>query len=352
MGQEKHISEFNAPYSKELFGIRGNDPVYRYILENRNGTSASIISFGATLQSLRVGTSNGETLDLVAGFEDMDGYSESFELPAAPYFGATIGRFAGRISNGLMQIDQETYQLTQNDKQHCLHGGFTGMSRKIWEVVDYNPGPNPAITLSCHSPHLEDGFPGEVDVFVTYTLTDEDELFVEMRAISDRDTFVNLTHHSYFNLDGHASDIIGQLLYVNASHYLETSDEMIPTGEKKGVDGTSLDFRHGRKCPSSIDRSFVISKRYEPAAVLESLKSNLRLSVITDQPLVHVYVGGNCFGMLEGKEGAAYHSRSGICFETQGLPYMHRDERFPHNVLRKGDELQQKTIYRIENIIA
>lgn len=203
------------------------------------------------------------------------------------------------------------------------------------------------MTLSSFSPDGDAYFPGALTVEVTYSLTDQNELKVEYRATATQDTILNLTQHSYFNLDGHGADVRNQDLQINAAQFLET-ENMIPTGRLLPVEASDKDFRSPKKCPDTIDTTFVLENTAAPAAVLQSRKSKIKMTVFTNQPAVHVYVGGNCFGRIKGKENVDYHAASGICFETQNFPDAPNHANFPDALLRKGETYQQTTIFKFE----
>nr|WP_294931348.1 aldose epimerase family protein [uncultured Flavobacterium sp.] len=335
----------------QLFGLTpDNIPVYSYTIKNKMGMEAEIITFGATLKSLKFPVKE-KLIDVVLGYDTLDSYIKSYSLPSAPYFGTTVGRYAGRISKGVFNLNDKTFRLNQNNNGNTLHGGVVGFGEKIWKVENITTDENPSITLSLLSEHLEENFPGELKVNLTYTLTEGNELKLEYNATTTEDTVINLTHHSYFNLDGHDSDVLNQGMFVNSDTILETAADGIPTGKFTSLNDNAFDFRTSKNCPSVIDNSFVLESKSAVAAKLISQKNNLEMSVYTDQPSVHIYVGGNCFNILKGKENTDYHSLSGICFETQNFPDAPNQKHFPNSVLKKGKEYHQKTIYKFENII-
>ncbi|KDN56623.1 aldose epimerase family protein [Flavobacterium seoulense] len=321
-----------------------------YELTNKNGAKLKVIPFGATVTSLKIPTKNGELVDVVLGFDTVEGYEKSFQLDGSPYMGATVGRYAGRISEGKFELNGKNYQLNINNNANSLHGGIDNFSQKNWNVDAVTTGENPSITLSYVSAAGEENFPGEFSVSLTYTLSEENELILEYKATTTEDTIINLTHHSYFNLDGHKSDVSGQDLIVHAQKVVETREDCIPTGNILEVANTSFDYRTAKKCPKSIDNTFVVEDNNEVKATLFSPKTNLKMDVYTDQPGVHIYVGGNCGPDLKGKENATYHALSGICFETQNFPDAPNHAHFPNAVLKKGDTYEQKTVYKFESL--
>jgi len=347
--QKSHISYFTADCVTKLFGtLPGGKEVYSYTLSNGSGMEATFINYGATLTSLTFTGADGSMVDVVLGFNDVDDYIDSFNLPSAPYFGSVIGRYAGRINNGNFVIDGETHQLNKNHGAHTLHGGNSGFGRAFWQMKQLRGGLNPSIVFTYTSREGEEHFPGELTIDVTYTITENNELLIEYTASTTKDTVLNLTQHSYFNLDGHSQTVSGQELVVRADKVLEVSADGIPTGAFKAVANTAADFNEGGKVPSSIDTSFVLENSNEPVASLYSDKTGLKMTVYTNQSSVHIYVGGNCFGSIRGKEGASYHTTSGICFETQNFPDAPNHAHFPNAVLRKGEHYSHKTRFAFE----
>ena len=334
----------------ELFGLIENGEVVDSCeLTNKNGMQCKVINYGATIASLKIPLKSGVLVDVVLGFDTLQNYVNSFDLASAPYFGATVGRFAGRINNSVFNLNGKTIHLNKNNNNHSLHGGNDCFSKKIWKVKNFKNSKNPSITLTYLSPDNEENYPGDLSVELTYTLSEENELIIEYIATTNQDTSVNLTHHSYFNLDGHNSSIIEQELIVNAKKMLETTNENIPTGRFLNLKNTPFDFSQSKKCPSKIDNTFVLEKGNEFAGSLLSQKNNLKMDVYTNQPGVHIYVGGNCFKIIGGKQNAEYHSLSGICFETQNFPDAPNHEHFPCSILKKGETYHHKTTYKFQS---
>lgn len=347
----KHKSHFQETSNSKSFGFMpDNEEIFSFELSNKNGMKVQIINYGATVTSLEIPTSEGKLVDVVLGFDSLSSYLESYFLPSAPYFGTTVGRYAGRINKGSFTLNGKTYELTKNNNGNSLHGGNTGFGKKVWNVTNLTSGENPSITFSLLSENLDENYPGELQVDLTYTLTEENELKLTYKAVSTEDTVINLTHHSYFNLDGHNSTVLDQQVFIDAEKMLETNHENIPTGKFTDLTNHDFDFRIQKNCPASIDNSFVINQTNNVAAVLFSSKNNLKMSVYTNQPSVHIYVGGNCFDVLKGKNDAVYHKTSGICFETQNFPDAPNQSHFPNSVLKKGEEYKQQTVYKFENI--
>jgi aldose 1-epimerase len=345
MTEIKHIRQFKRSNVEKCAGLAQMPDAF--VLQNQNGLKLQVMTYGATVTSLKIPVRN-EIIDVVLGFNSLQEYKDSFTLPSAPYLGATVGRYAGRIANGTFQLSGREFLLNKNNGNHSLHGGNSGLSQMDWKVKSVRDNVNPSITLTCVSPDGDENYPGELNVELTYILSEQNELIVTYKAVSTEDTVINLTHHSYFNLDGHDSDISNQDLYVNSSKVLETTTENIPTGRVLNMEGQSFDFTIEKKCPINIDSTFVLEKENSPVATLSSKKNNLKMSVFTDQPGVHIYVGGNCFNTIKGKEGAEYHSTSGICFETQNFPDAPNHPNFPNSILKKGETYRHRTVYQFE----
>ncbi|MCM0665344.1 aldose epimerase family protein [Flavobacterium tyrosinilyticum] len=346
----KHISHLKETHNCNLFGLMPNkEEIYSFDLINKNGMKVQIINYGATVTSIQIPL-DGKLVDVVLGFDNLEAYLESYNLPSAPYFGTTVGRYAGRIHNATFSLDDKKFQLDGNNNGNTLHGGVMGFGRKAWSVVNATSGENPSITFALLSAHLDENFPGEMTVYLTYTLTEENELKLEYKATSTEDTIINLTHHSYFNLDGHDGNVLEQQMFIKSAKMLETNSDNIPTGNFTDLTNHDFDFRTSKNCPFPIDNSFVVNSKTEIVAQLISIKNNLRMNVYTDQPSVHIYVGGNCFGKLKGKENVDYNAQSGICFETQNFPDAPNHAHFPNAVLKKGEEYTQKTLYKFESL--
>jgi len=346
---KNHSSQIEAPKNVKSFGLLPDGrEVLCYTLQNKRGTKLSVMNYGATITSLKIPVSDKEMTDVVLGFDTLDDYIKSYYLPSPPYFGTAVGRFAGRIGNAEFFLDGKKNFLNKNHGEHNIHGGILGFSRKIWKVMVLTLEENPSISLEYISKDNEENFPGELTVKATYTLTEDNELKVSFSAKSTEDTIVNLTQHSYFNLDGHSEDISNLKLIINSDKMLNTDAEQIPTGSFIPLKNHAFDFSQAQSCPSSIDNTFVLLQ--EEAVCLFSKKNKLKMTVITNQPAVHVYVGGNCFGQITGKEKTNYHNTSGICFETQNFPDAPNHDHFPSSVLKSGEEYNHLTTFKFENI--
>jgi len=347
----KHISHFQDASVSKSFGFTvDNEEILSFELSNKKGMKVQLINYGATVTSLQIPVADGKLVDVVLGFDNLESYLSSYNLPSAPYFGTTVGRYAGRINKGTFTLNDKKFQLNINNNENALHGGNAGFGKKAWNVTNMTSGNNPSITFSLLSENLDENYPGDLHVDLTYTLTEENELKLEYKATTTEDTVINLTHHSYFNLDGHAANVLDQTMFIDSEKMLETNADNIPTGKFISISGHDFDFRKLKNCPATIDNSFVIEPTKNAVAKLFSSKNNLQMSVFTNQPSVHIYVGGNCFDTIKGKENTVYHPSSGICFETQNFPDAPNHEHFPNSVLKKGEQYHQETIYKFENI--
>lgn len=333
---------------------RNGEAATLYTFENKNGMIMEVTDFGATLYSLIVPDKDGNLVDVNLGYDDPQGYMG----PSGTGFGATIGRNGNRIANASFVLNGKTYELDKNNNGNNLHSGLDYYHHRMWTVKEVAEN---SITLSLHSPDGDQGFPGNFDVDVTYTLTDENELRIDYNGVSDADTVVNMTNHSYFNLNGHASgNILEHDLWVDADAYTATDAKLIPTGEIVSVEGTPMDFRTtkpvGRdidadyeaiKFGGGYDHNWCLNNKGEFAKVIE-LSSNLSritMEVYTDLPGVQIY-SGNFLREELGKSGIVYKHRQGICFETQHYPDAVNHENFPSPVCKAGESYKTTTVYK------
>ena len=319
------------------------------------GIEIKAITYGGIITSLRVPDRAGKTDDIVLGFDTLDGY-----LTDHPFFGAIIGRYGNRIGKAQFTLDGRTYKLAANNGPNHLHGGNKGFDKVLW-TAEPDAGAN-AIAFTRTSPDGEEGYPGNLRVRVTYTLTDANELIVEYRATTDKATPVNLTQHSYFNLAGHASgDILAHELMLNADRYTPVDDTLIPTGELASVQGTPFDFRkptsigaridtdHPQlKAGKGYDHNWVLNRKgagLQPAARVTEPKSGRTLGISTTEPGIQFYAGNFLDGKIKGKGGAVYAHRTGFCLETQHFPDSPNKPTFPSTTLSPGREYRTRTVF-------
>ncbi len=306
-----------------------------YSMENKNRMKISLCDLGATVQSLCVPDRDGGICDIVLGYDTPNEY-----LQNDGYLGAFVGRYANRIAGASFNLNGKGYTLTANEGKNILHGGV-GLSQKRFTAHEEKNG----VRFEIFSPDGEDGFPGNVSLSVTYTLTDENELLMEYEAQSDADTVLNLTNHAYFNLKG-SGDILSHELMINARHYLPVDEQLIPTGEIRSVEGTVFDFTRQRPIRHGFyDHCFCLDG--EPCAVLYEPESGRRMTVKTDLPGVQLYCSGG-LGSRRGKAGAEYAQYSGLCLETQLYPDSPNRPEFPSCILKKGDVFKSTTVYKFD----
>jgi len=344
--QKNHFSQIEPVINTKSYGfITEVKEVFSHTIRNSKGMELTAIDFGATISSLKIPMPNGEKIDVVLGFEKLEDYINSFNLPSAPYFGTVVGRYAGRINKGSFSIIENNYQLEKNHGENHLHGGKKGLSKAVWKMIKQEQN---SLCFEHISFASEDNYPGELKVQATYLLTENNELKVTFLATSTEDTIINLTQHSYFNLDGNSNDVLNHKLKINSNLILETNDELIPTGNFIPLDNHEFDFKEFKNCPEIIDNTFV-SKENEVGSLL-SEKSNVKMTVFSNQPSVHIYVGGNCFNQIKGKNNIDYNTKSGICFETQNFPDAPNHSHFPNAILRKGENYFHQTLFKFETL--
>jgi len=315
------------PTTPAAFGKLGDTPVQIYTLTNKNGLVARITNYGATLTELHVPDRAGTLADVVLRFADLDGYRKG-----TAYFGAIVGRVANRIMNASFELEGQRYSLAANDRPHHLHGGRTGWDKVIWNARPVDTADGPALELTYVSKDGEEGYPGTVTARTVYTLTNKNELKVEMDATTDKTTLVNMAHHSYWNLGGYNSGtILDHELMLNADQYTPGTP-MVPDGRVVSVKGTPFDFTSvkavGRDLkqtggkPIGYDHNFVVNgppTQLRPVARLRDPKSGRVMTVAADQPGVQFYTGNFLDGSAKGK-GATYGQYAALCLETQKFP--------------------------------
>ena len=338
----------NAKLTKRSFGqLKNGQDIDVYTLRNSSGMEISITNFGATVQSIKVPTKDGLLLDVVLGFDTIQEYEAAFAKGSSPYFGAIIGRVAGRIHRGKFTLNSKTYTLDLNHGNHHLHGGKGGFSDAVWTLVSPLDTENPSITLRLLSKEIDCGYPGDVTAEVCYTLHEDKRISIVMHATSTEDTVLNLTQHTYFNLNGHSQTLDEHVLQINADHVLDVDAELIPTGNLVPLNNHPFDFTLPKDCPEAIDNSFILRMDSLPQATLHNKQKGLSLSVQSNQEILHVYIGGQ--SDMSGKDEQIYHHRSGICFETQGYPDASNHPNFPSIELRKRERYHSETIFTFQS---
>ena len=330
---------------KTYFGTTAGAEVYLYTLRNDLGYNVSITTYGGAITSLWAPDRNGSFGDIVLGFGALEDYVSN-----PRYFGALIGRHANRIAQGRFALNGVEYQLPKNNGPNHLHGGFKGFDKRVWNAKEEDD----VLHLSYFSKDGEEGYPGNVEAFVDYRLSGN-ELSIEYRASTDRDTIVNLTNHSYFNLKGQGT-ILKHELTMNADGFTPVSADLIPTGEIKSVAGTPMDFRGGKAIGSDLgltesgyDHNFVLNDwdgSLRSAVELYELTTGRMLEILTTQPGMQFYSGNFLDGSFIGKNGIAYVKYAGLCLEPQHFPDAPNHSNFPSTVLRPGEEYTHSTVLR------
>jgi aldose 1-epimerase len=350
------VDSMKAAYGHTADGT----PVDLYLLANADGMQVSITNYGGIVTSLLVPDRNGRRADVVLGFDRLDGY-----LDRHPKFGAICGRYANRIAKGRFTLNGVEYPLARNDGENHLHGGLHGFDRAVWKAVEESAN---AVRLEYLSRAGEEGYPGNLQVAVTYTLTADNALRLDYLATTDADTVLNLTHHGYFNLaDGGAGSILGHEVTIPADRFAVAAPDLIPTGEIRSVRGTPMDFTLPTAIGARIDGSdeqLVRGRGYDHSFVLGDAPAQLRfaarlhdpmsgrvMEVHTTEPVVHFYTGNFLDGSITGKGGAVYRKRHGLCFECQHFPDSPNRPEFPTTVLKPGQRYTQTTVYRFSTSI-
>jgi aldose 1-epimerase len=334
--------------------------VRRYVLTNHKGAEAVVITYGATLVSLKVPDRDGHTADVVLGYDTLEGYEQG-----KSYFGGTIGRYGNRIARGEFTLKGTVFHVSKNDGPNSLHGGMRGFNKRVWTAADRSRADAQVLELRYTSADGEEGYPGTVNVKVTYALPAEsNELRIDYSATTDKDTVINLTNHSYFNLSGDASkEIVDHQLLLRAPQFTPVDATLIPTGEMRTVRGTPFDFTKPAVIGARIDQDdeqLKFGKGYDHNWVLERAeKKGLRpaaevfdpisgrvLEVLTTEPGIQFYSGNFLDGTAKGKGGQGYAHRTGLCLETQHFPDSPNHSNFPSTVLKPGETYGTSTVLR------
>lgn len=352
------VAQAKTPFKKEAFGkLADGRAVDIYTLTNRNGIEVRITNYGAAIVSLKVPDRAGKLEDVVLGYDGLDGY-----LANSPYIGVVVGRYANRVARGRFSLNGVEYKLAVNNGENHLHGGIIGFDKVLWNASRAKTMNGAALQLTYVSPDGEEGYPGKLSVRVVYTLTNLNEIKVDYHATTNKDTLVNLTQHSYFNLAGQGNgDILSHQLMINANTFTPTDAGSIPTGEIRPVKGTPFDFTTPMRIGERINNSYeqlVLGKGYDHNFVLNGKNGTLRraarasepesgrvMEVWTTEPGVQLYTGNFLDGKI-GKDGKAYNARYGFCLETQHYPDSPNQPKFPTTVLRRGAAYRTTTVFK------
>ncbi|HEX4607926.1 MAG TPA: aldose epimerase family protein [Urbifossiella sp.] len=344
-----------APFGK----LPDGTGVTKFTLVNRNNATVTAIEYGGIITSIRVPDKDGKFADIALGFDDLDGY-----LKGHPYFGSNAGRCANRIAKGKFRIDGKEYTVATNNGANHLHGGKAGFDKKFWRGEPFLGATGPGVKFTYRSPDKEEGYPGNLSVTMSYTLTDNNELVVDYRATTDQPTVCNLAHHSYFNLVGHnGGDILGHDLQIMAKNYTPADDTLIPTGKIAPVAGTPFDFTAPKAIgkdlkaaggdPVGYDLNYVLDKgaseRPELAVRVTEPKSGRVLEVYSTEPGVQFYTGNFLDGTNVGRGGAVYRQYGAFCLEPQRFPDSVNKPEWKDKsnaILRPGETYRQTTVYK------
>ncbi|PMC39178.1 galactose-1-epimerase [Bacillus sp. UMB0899] len=340
---------------KEIFGELKGETVYSFTLENRNGMKVSCITLGCIITDIIVPDKNGQFENVVLGLDTVESY-----INDSPYFGAVCGRVAGRISNGRFELDDHIYELPKNDDNNHLHGGPEAFDQKLWNAKEINDTDLVGVEFSYVSEDGENGYPGNLSVKITYTLNEQNELKISYHGTTDKNTLVNLTNHSYFNLSGNLKeDILSHKLAVKSNEILELNENVVPTGNLMNVANTPFDFRTAKSIEEAvsstheqikrvgqgIDHPFLLNDHQNEEIMLVDEKSGRKLVIETDQQSVVIYTSN----MLEESiniRGVKARKYLGICLETQGLPDSINHPQFSPCILNAGEEYNTSTTYK------
>ena len=343
---------------KELFGtLQNGDEIYSYVLTNKNNMSAEIINYGATVVKLSAPDRNGKIEDIILGYDSLSSY-----VNGSSFFGGIVGRYGNRIAKGRFTLDGKEYQLPINNPPNSLHGGTIGFNKRVWKAKELS-GDIPAVEFTYLSPDGEEGYPGDLTISVTYSLTDENGLKIDYKATTDKPTILNPTNHCYFNLTGNPNNtILNHVLMINADKFTPVDSTLIPTGQLEDVANTPMDFRKPKTIGKDINDDFQQLKfagGYDHNWVLNNYNGSVRevvtlydstsgryMEVLTDQPGIQFYSGNFLNGKDRGKDGIYYKFRTGLCLECQHYPDSPNKDNFPSVVLRPGETYTQTTIYK------
>ncbi len=344
---------------KQPFGkTEDGTTVDLYTLTNANGMTVKITNYGGIVTSLLVPDKNGNLEDVVLGYDNLEGY-----LKNNPYFGCIIGRYGNRIARGKFTLNGTSYTLATNNEPNHLHGGVKGFDKVVWAAKEVKGEATVGLELTYLSKDGEEGYPGNLSVKVSYTLTNDNALRIDYEATTDQPTIVNLTNHSYFNLkDAGASPILDHELMLDADYFTPVDSTLIPTGELRAVEGSPFDFKNPIKIGARIgadneqikfglgyDHNFVLNgKAGELSLVGKLIESTTGcvMEIWTTEPGIQFYSGNFLDGTIIGKHGTVYHYRHGLCLETQHFPDSPNQPNFPSTVLNPGEKYQTTTVYK------
>lgn len=340
--------------------VRDFDSIKLYTLENESGMTVRVTNYGAIITSIIVPDRNGKRADVALGYDRVEDYINAVDKP---YFGAVVGRYGNRIAKGEFTLDGETYSLLQNNGENHLHGGAIGFDKVVWAVDEYVEGKS--LTLSYLAKDKEEGYPGNLELTIIYTLADDNSLVVDYHASTDKATPINVTQHTYFNLKGEGQGtILDHKLMLNAKTFTPVDESLIPTGEMPAVAGTPFDFTTAKAIGRDIDQqneqlvfglgydhNWILNKdgkegELSLAAQVHEPSSGRVMEIYTTEPGIQFYCGNFLDGRLKGKSGKPYVHRGGFCLETQHFPDSPNQPNFPSTILKPGETYESKTVFK------
>lgn len=340
---------------KENYGVYKGKEVFLFTLTNKEGNVLKLTNYGARITWIEVPDKTGKKENITFGYDTFNKM-----INGDPYFGATVGRYAGRIAKGKFKLDGKEFSLSTNFGQNALHGGPGGWHSVVWNAEVVEKTEYPTVKFTYRSPDMEEGYPGNMDVEAVYKWTDKNEIVMEYECTTDKKTILNITNHAYFNLHGAGNgNILDHELIIKGSEFIPVDSTLIPTGEIKPVAGSAFDFTTKHTIGERIsendtqlingngyDHNFVLNNKEEVDATVYDPASGRMLEVITDQPGLHFYCGNFLDGKLIGHGGKSYNYRSGLCLESGGYDDSPNHDNFPTTVLNPGETFKTITIYR------
>ena len=339
------------------FGKYNNQKVEQYILQNKSGLLVKLINYGATITAIQIPDANGRLKNIACGFDTLEGYFSNAYQNNAPYFGCTVGRYASRIKDGKFSLEGVDYTLAVNNGSNHLHGGLKGFDKKVWEakVVDLNG--EPAVQMHLQSPHMEEGYPGNVSVKVWFSLSEENEINIQYEATTDKATPLSLTNHTYFNLSGFRQTIAQHRVQIAAEKILVPDETNVPVGKIASVNNTSADLQNGRllgDCFNEMETGFEHFYLFDKpignltkVAEFQDTESGLTLEISTTEPGVLFYTGYFTSPELKRENGEQYGRYRGFCFETSRYPNGPNLPNSPDSITHPGEIYKSQTLFKV-----
>lgn len=342
---------------KQNFGSHNGQNIYLFVLTNQNRVEVKITNYGGIVTSLLVPDKKGQLDDVVLGFDSLEKYTSVDYMNNCPFLGALIGRYANRIANGKFVLDGKEYKLAKNNGPNSLHGGNIGFDKVVWQAEELTGENSVGVVLKYHCADMEEGFPGNLDVTVTYRLTQDNELEIEYEGTIDKACPVTLTQHSYFNLNGVKNSVLEHQIMINADYYTPVDENSIPDGTIEKAENTAFDFKKAEKIGNKItgmgngyDHNYVLNKKTPGsltlAAKVSDPASGRIMEMYTTEPGVQFYTGNYLDGTYKRKEGLVFHKHYGFCLEAQHYPDSPNKPQFPNVILHPGEKYAQTTVYK------